>query len=429
MVNKVPKNSKKFTPKGIANRAKALAKKSREKSKNVRKNIRRAVINAEKVFSNNVDLVDMTGLTPIHAGLKLAKKVVAPSTSPCVKKWFDCLTDPFSSKAMGACIPSGDVVSSMRQFGFTRLTVTVGQSGFGFAAFSPSLANNSVSVFYSDINYPWSWVQPLQGSNNLEVGVKTTVISNQRFSQADFYNPDMNNTYVKGRLVGGGVRVQYTGMLNHQSGLYYWWVDPAHVSAVSLGAAGGSSTPVRVDIAALGSKNNCIITAVSRQPQEFPLAPMKQDELSYQDTDDTDNPPNLERVQNVFPWCNDNYFYKFAGYGTDGSSVVESFAGGPYAYASPSGLNTGAPIAILVVTGAVGNQHHIEFGMHSEIIGPGSDGTRMPAESDVQGVSSMMAAMSRATLDSVGVNAGSFAAALRKNFAEVVAERTARVRL
>jgi len=425
MVNKVPKNNKKNTAKGLASRAKSLAKRARDKSKTVRKTVRRAVINAEKTFASNADLIDMVGLTPVHQGLKLAKAIVAPSTSPCVKKWYDCLTDPFSQKAMGACIPSGDTMSSMRQFGFLRFTLTVGASGFGFAAFTPSLANNSVTVFYTDESYPFNWVQPLSASNVLQVGVKTAVITNQKFSQGDYYTPDMNNTYVKGRLVGGGVRVQYTGAMQNTSGLYYWWVDPNHASAVALGQT-VSSSPARADVAALGSFNDCVISAVSRTPREYPLAPIRNEELTYQDNDDTDAPANLERVQNVYPWANDNYFYSFAGTGAGGAS---SNSGGPFVYAYPGGYNTGTPIAILAVTGVPGNQHHVEYGMHAEIVGAGSNGMRMPAESDVQGVASMMAALSRATIDSVGVNAGSFASSLKKNFAEVVAERSARVRL
>jgi len=429
MVNKVPKNNKKNTTKGLAARAKALAKKARDKTKTYRKSIRRAVINAEKTFAANVDLVDMAGLTSVHSGLKVAKSIVAPSTSPCVKKWFDCLTDPFSQKAMGACIPAGDAVSSMRQFGFSRFSVGVNSAGFGFALFMPSLARDSVTVFYTDPSYPYDWVQPLLNTNVLETGVNKVDITNQKFQQSDFYLPDLNNTYVKGRLVGGGVRVQYTGMMEKTSGLYYWWVDPSHTNTACLGVTNSISTPVRVDTAALGGYNDCVINAVSRAPREFPLSPMHQDELTYQDVDDTDAAPNLERVQQVYPWANDNRFYRYDGTGSSNGTPYVSTAGGPYYYASPSGYNCGAPIAVLLITGAYGNQHHVEYGMHSEIIGAGSNGMRLPAESDVQGVASMMAALSRATIDSVGINAGSFATALRKNYAEVVAERTAKVRL
>jgi len=404
-----------MTPKGQAARALALIKKTRNKAKNVAKNSGRAakriIRTVDDVFAMNPNLVSMAGLNQAAAVVSSVRKVVAPKVSPCIKKWFTCLTTPFHQGAMGACIPSGDTHSSQRRFGFIRTEFVIGTMGVGFVALSPSLANDAPQMYVTTALFTGNSMTILASNNVYATGIKSIGAANLPYSSGEFFTPNTTETSVQGRIVGGGVRVQYIGKTVDQAGLSYFYTDPQHITAVN--SIQGTATTMSA--AELGAYQETIIKPVSREPVENVLAPMTQLELEYytpvyRSTVDTS--------KEVYPWGESQNFN--SGFTTNAS------AGG----AGNLAMNCAAPISVFFVSGATpGSTFHIEYGIHTEYVGRASEGQRLPADSDPVGVGHMMAAISRATISEGASKTTNFPSRLREAYAEVTRNAASSTRL
>lgn len=407
----VPKNQKKNTLQGKVSRARALAKKAREKAKNVTRNVSRAAKKSirviDDVFQMNPELVALSGMGGAAMAVNKVRSVIAPKVSPCIKKWYTCLTSPFHQNAMGACIPSGDVHSSMRRFGFMRFDVVVGTAGCAFVALSPNLSNNAPQAYVSDAGYLRSDVSILTGNNTYRTGVRTVTCPNLPFSASQLYQPNPTESQVQGRIVGGGMRIQYTGRTTEQAGLTYFYADPQHIAACSF--ATGAGTFITASALSLGTFQETIIKPVSREPSEYVLAPTTSTELEYY------TPlfrSSVDQAKDIYPWGENAVFQDATGAFT--TSVTET--GG-----TSIGPSFITPIAILFISGAVpGSTFHVEYGLHQEYVGSLSQGQRLPADSDPVGVSNMLAAISRATLSDGSSKSANFSARLKESYAEVV---------
>lgn len=389
-----------------------MAKRNREKAKNVVKNTGRAakriIRTVDDVFAQHPNLVSLTGMQNAASMVSTVRGVVAPKVSPCLKKWYTCLTTPFHQNAMGACIPSGDVHSSMRRFGFARFDLVVGTAGVAFIAVSPNLANDAPQCYFSNGVYDRTDVKILASNNQYtSVGatpmVETVPMPNLPFTVAQLTTPNSTDTQVQGRIVGGGVRIQYTGKTTEQAGLLYTYTDPQHITAVNSidGAVLGNVTS-----GYLGAFQETMIKPVSRDPLEISLAPLIASELEYH-TPMFRNASETSKL--VFPWGE--------GLRINGFTVNCLSSLGV-----SKGIDFTCPTSVLLISGATpGSTFHVEIGLHCEYVGRLSEGQRLPADSDPVGVNNMMAAISRAVLSEGAARDSNFASRLKKSYAEVVA--------
>lgn len=379
----------------------ARIKKGAEKAKNQFKSqrgLRRAI---DDLLINPRSLTVLPGMATASAIYKDVKSATKPkrgakAVTPCLKKWFTCLTEPFSANSTGACIPAGANVPSARNFGYARFDALVGTEGFGFVAICPTASNDGTAFYLTNAAYGLSQVQVLGSTNNLTLGVEGYTLMNNRFRASAFYNPSVANPSASQRVVGGGLRCMYTGTNLNLKGLYYCYTAPSHQSAVEING-GGATT------AALGGMQECIIKPVTREPQEFPLYPVKEAELDYPGV-------NAQVFETVYPWA--------AG------TVINS----GFTFTNGNGVQCGTPTTLIMFTGKAGESFHFELGLHFECIGPSTEGMRMSADSDPVGVDRMMAALSSAQVTSASSEL-SFSSALRKEFARVSSIADSRVSL
>lgn len=405
-----------MTPKGQVARAIALAKKTRNKAKNVARNVgrssKKAVRVIDDVFSMNPDLVSMAGLNRTAMAVKSIRNVIAPKVSPCLKKWYSCLTSPFSQDAMGACIPSGDTHSSQRAFGFMRFDFTIGTNKVGWVAISPNVSNNAPQVYYTNELFSGTDLSILTANNIYSIGVSSLAAGNLPFPSSFFTAPTTTESSCQGRIVGGGIRVQYTGKTVDQAGLSYFYTDPQHITAIN---APVNSNLVTMNAALLGTYQETIIKPVSREPCENTLAPMTQLELEYFTPIGRSS---IDSAKDTYPWGETTFFNN--GFTTNAAS-----SGG-----SSIGIQCACPVSVFYVSGATpGTTFHVEYGLHVEYVGRASEGQRMPADSDPVGVQNMMAAISRATIAEGGSRTTNFPLRLKKSYADVVASSAHATRL
>jgi hypothetical protein len=304
----------------------------------------------------------------------------------------------------------------MRRFGFMRFDVTVGTAGCAFVALSPNLSNNAPQAYISDSAYARSDVKILSNNNTYQTGVSTVVCKNLPFAVSQLYTPNPTDTQVQGRMVGGGMRIQYTGKTTDQAGLTYWYADPQHITAASFPQGGGSFN--NANPSTLGVFQETIIKPVSREPNEYVLAPTTQNELEYY-TPMFNSSTDQNKL--IYPWGESAVFRESSGNFTTNCTVT----GG-----SSLGINFTNPIAVLFISGAVaGSTFHIEYGMHHEYVGDLSQGQRMPADSDPVGVQNMLAAISRAVLSDGSHRSADFSVRLRESYADVMKHAAPTARL
>lgn len=341
------------------------------------------------------------GMSTASAVYKDIKSATKPkksgkSVTPCLKKWFTCLTEPFSANSSGACIPSGANVPSARNFGYARFDALVGVEGMGFVAISPTACNDGTTFFLTNGAYTSNAVLILDAVNHLSSGVESYSIMNNRFRASAFTSPSAANPGASQRIVGGGVRCMYTGTNLNLSGLYYCYTTPSHQSAIEINGNGVTS-------ATLGGMQECIIKPVTRQPQEFPLYPVREGELDYPE-------PNSQTFELLYPWA---------------PGVV--FNNG-FTWTNGTGIQCGTPTTLIMFTGEPGETFHFEIGIHFETVGPNTEGMRIAADSDPVGVDRMMAALSCAQVTAAS-SESSFGSALRKEFTRVSSMAETRVSL
>jgi len=354
-----------------------------------------------------------------YSKVKQIQKAGGSKASPCLKKWFDCVTKPFSQNAQGACIPSGANMDSNRYFGYIRGDCYIGTKGVGFIALSPSPYNDVYQVFVTDSTYAGTSSNIVSSSNNvLAGGLAQLKLTNLRFSAGNVLNVVANqiDMPLQARIVGGGIKVYYTGTELERSGLMSMYTNPSHNCALYAPALG---TPGTQNASTLGAYQETAIVPVSREPYEYPIFPQLDPELEY--VRFTGSSIGVASAQTLFayPWCGGQQAQNANPQVID--SGVLTAAGVP--------IIAGSCTSILFFSGQPGQTIHFEYGLHCEAIGDLTEGMRSPADSDPMGVDAMMAAMSRLHIERNSFPHMSTADVLKKQFSKVTGMRDTKVPL
>jgi len=355
-----------------------------------------------------------SGYKTVKTRIKQAKSLMPEKkavVSPCLKKWFSALTTPFAQDAQMSCIPAGSNIDSARYMCYVRGDIYIGTAGLGFLSLAPSPYNDTVVGYVSNALFGGVNCSVLSAPNTLAAGVSTLNFPNARYSSVQA----LAGQYalpVQARIVGGGLKVYYTGTELNKSGLLSIYTNPTHQS--SAYSQGNPATP-----ASLGSLQETAIIPVTREPYEYPLAPLKESELNY-----VDFTPNFEGGTNTpaatlfaYPWSGGNQF------------VTPTFSYQPAVGPYSSLVVAGTPTTTLVVTGVAGQTLHFEYALHVEAVGDLTEGMRVGADADVVGVDTMMAALSRFQIARNSKPHMSAAAVLREEYSNVARMRGAKVAL
>jgi len=413
-VNFVENKKTKDTKQGVKQRAKSLAGRLLEQSKNLAKNsgLRRDI---DKALTNQALMAMIPHGPTISAGYQRVKSSIkvaqsmkrAPVASPCMKKWFDAVTIPFSQNAQMACIPSGSNIDSARYMCFIRGDITIGTGGVGYLLLSPTPYNDTCCALVTNSLFTGSSVSPLTAASTPVAGLTPLSFPNSRFACASGITAP-NNLRVQARLVGGGLKLYYTGTELNKGGLMSVYTNPTH-QPVSYLISGAPTASL------LGAFQETAIFPVTRNPYEYPLTPVREEELSYL---------KLSAAAVVGDTTCTRYAYPWSG----GGQTINS--GFPWvAPIGLAGLSWGAPTTVVFITGVAGSTIHFEYALHCEAVGDLTEGMRVGADSDVVGVDTMMAALSRYQIERNSKPHLSSAAVLKGTFADVTRMREAKVRL
>ncbi len=308
---------------------------------------------------------------------KQPKNNPAKSISMCGAKFMLAGCDPFSTRAMGACIPDGSVVDSVRGFAKNQIYVSVGTNGIGWAMFMPSNASDAPSCVYTNASFTGTTTSWLSANNTLETGV-ALAFTNTAFGVDNLtYGAGLgsDNVYASARLVAAGITFRYTGKEIDRAGQVYAYMTPSHTStcsALDVAGADGSFT-----VGSLASFTETLIVEPSRVQTTIPLFPVNVNELDFSSNEyDSSNASGNTGI--VYPWSEGSY--------TQNNNF----------YYNTGKVRVGIPICTIMFLGTAGSTYIIEYGQHTEYTGKGVNSfAKAPADSDPDSVRDVMAAQSR----------------------------------
>jgi len=339
-------------------------------------------------------LVNMTPVAPAYNSFKNASRTAAKSKrtknqkkkrpitkysiSRCVDKMLAAGCDPFSSYAQGACIPDGNLASSVRSYCRAQYTVTIGTGGVGFLHYFAGLANNQPAVVYSLGNFAGDsgiWLT----ANNSQTGTSATGQLATPLSAAQLtqgWAAADDRAQYSARIVAAGLTFRYTGREIDKAGQVYAYVHPAHNSSGSVSLSGVDAPNTSAFLAEYPETHT---VEASREETFIPLFPVNEAELSYSGEDSN------SFTELLYPW----------------SQAADRQPGGSSGYYYTSTVSTvGIPVCTLIFVGTSQTTYTVNLGQHMEIVGRGVGGySRIPPDSDPVGVRDLIAAYARFNLD------------------------------
>jgi len=276
-------------------------------------------------------------------------------------KYANAIANPFAANAFGACIPVGNFRPSMKNHARAFFSVTIGANGLGYFAYSPCLANNTTSCFYTTGTYAGTIALP---GDTTAVGVVTGQIPTLPFSSVQLIETDSpgSRNDVQGRIVSAGLKWRYTGTELNRGGTILAYSDPLHQTLESVSYSTLSSFTESAMTAPDSNHASDYLTVFACNYRE----------LNYPDTT-VDTSSTVDILSCVYPY-------------SDQVGTISS-------------ANTGAPIAVVYFQGAKDNTYIVEVVIHSEYEGRLAQQMLTPNNSDEQGSYRVQAAASRATTE------------------------------
>lgn len=310
-------------------------------------------------------------------------KSIGNKMSPCVSKMFYAVTEPWSPRATGACIPTFPARPSHKVTAFSRFDIAVGTQGIGFLTVAPTVANDIYCFVHSTAAFTGS-----NGPSDVTfaaltgvpatTGVIASKMGNLPYSAATLTTSTLGEApQAHGRIISTSFSASYTGTTLDQSGLFFCYSDPAHdnVSSYSLNT--------------LGARTECEITGVTREKCWVTCYPITHNECQY-DRESTLNTSFVSLttaqgqrsnlITSVCPFSDGDY------YNTSAAAVTA---------ASISSSIPAAPM-VLIISGAVpGSTVHIEVVTHAEYIGYACEGRTTSSGFDSVGTETLLAALGK----------------------------------
>lgn len=148
------------------------------------------------------------------------------SISECTTRFAHALSNPWDSRALGACLPMEPVRPSMKVCQRMRISTTIGTNGGCFVLVSPCSANDHAFAWYSTSTYDRSdsAAFTLSGSaTSSTTGVLSAYMSALPFSSSQLWG---ENNRMSSRIVAVGVKGQYTGAPLYMSGTWNGFLSP-----------------------------------------------------------------------------------------------------------------------------------------------------------------------------------------------------------
>lgn len=316
----------------------------------------------------------------VKRSVKPKKSKGKANISMCIGKMMLAGTNTFSQMAMGACIPDGNTIASIRSFVKRQITVVIGTNGVGFLhCFHPlqngGIAFASTQTTFTGLNGAW-----LSADNTLAVGVTTHTLSTP-YESGDFTNGWSNidsRAAIAGRIVGAGMTIRYTGKEIDRAGQIYAYTQPVHESSASGRDLNG--TEVIFGQGEYAAFVETFICETAREDTCIPMFPMDDQELEFSN----DSAHNTTGI--LYPW-------------SSGANIQP----GGFHYTPPLPAaqdRVGIPTTTVLFVGTPGSSFVINYGQHMEFVGLGTNGfSKFPSESDPVGVRDLVGAAAHFALN------------------------------
>jgi hypothetical protein len=189
-----------------------------------------------------------------------------PARTPeCLKALAALYANPFDNPVTG--LPVFPSPPSQKLRIFAKGSFQSGTTGFGYVTVGPTLANDSVSLYYSSSAYTGTTIAGSTGTGQLGIGVAGNCqYVNSSYTSASSANPDLT---LEQRLVCAGLRIRYTGTELNKSGTSIVFVEPEHLSTNNF------------SIGSLQTYEGVNLSSVSRSWQWACMVPVHRTELDY----------------------------------------------------------------------------------------------------------------------------------------------------
>lgn len=296
---------------------------------------------------------------------KKQKKPRGQQMSECASKYYASIARPFSTQAMGACLPFQPDRDSLKVQGMVRIPVTTASNGAAFVMFSPTLAFDALSGWYTT------------GAKSLPAVIDNAGASPNMqafsFPTLPFSAADFNGNLVAGRVVSVGVRMTYTGSVSDMAGLYFSYADPEHstVNALSCDPTGANQ---------LLSNYETKLTRVSERAFEVGFTVVNANEHDYSGFSEARayGSTIATGLRSVYPWSKN----------VDANNLGPSEAGR---------VGAAAPCIIVGVLGqTTGKNFYVEIIQHIEYVGKKAGYGLTPSHNDHNAGNIITAAADRA---------------------------------
>lgn len=145
------------------------------------------------------------------------------SVSECTERYVAALSDPFSGRSMGACVPRFPALRSQKVAAFSKFTFTTGTGGYGFINVLPVLCNDQPVVHYSDVAFTG-----FPSAGHGVIGATGTSVAYHNGPYTKTQLSGTGATGCRGRIVAVGLRLTPTCAAGDFGGLITTYVDSDH---------------------------------------------------------------------------------------------------------------------------------------------------------------------------------------------------------
>jgi hypothetical protein len=308
------------------------------------------------------------------------KKSSGLSMSPCAFSLACAITRPWDQRAIGACIPSAVSVPSRKVRSYTRFNFAIASTPLlGFVYFTPTLANDGVTAFYTTATFAGTDASAVLSANNtLSTGISTASMSNLPYTTAQLVTAAAGGVpSVKGRVVSYGWKVTYAGTTSNEGGVYYCYTSNTHENITNY-----YNTPAR-----LSSMPECEVSGVTRHAVEGTIYGTTPGEDMYS-FDVVQQSPGLT----VASIQDTGLTYPFNWANSLPINIGGNNGGLGYTYTGADSCNVGGPMSICYVSAAATGQFLVEIIQHSEFVGELAVADATPNHADPEGAAKVKAA-------------------------------------
>lgn len=263
-----------------------------------------------------------------------ARSVTAVSVSECTKRFAEALSNPWSPKALGACLPIEPVRPSMKICVKQRISTTIGANGGCFLVVSPCVANDTAFAWYGGGAYNLSdhaLIAPTATNTSLTAGVTAQNMTGLPWASMDLQSP---YNRMSARIVSVGVKAQYTGTKLNEAGTWNALISPDGVDIT------GASN----NIAALSNVPGFKWSPVTKKPVVLTSGPLDYEGYEWC-APDVRSAGSVPAVAN-YPWANEGMLS-----------------------AAPAAMNGACPIFLMLTGGVAGQGVVFEIIVHAEYTG------------------------------------------------------------